>query len=214
MTAPDVDSFVEVILSYDGPLGELKHEYDPAKAKEYYLRTRELKGRKKGSVLPPSSKRVATVRPMVKSRKSNAAEIKKAAEARVAALKGRLDKLEKVLDELTKQAKARSGVNSGGKAPAKTNPKDSKPQTAAQKRDAAKKAKEYRDKNDKDGDPSLAAEAKQLDAKIKKVRERIAKMKAQIANAKKKTQAISKSDAKPNKKNGIERPLNETKERR
>lgn len=33
-----------------------KRPYDPVKAREYYLKTRKLKGRRKGSVAPPESK--------------------------------------------------------------------------------------------------------------------------------------------------------------
>lgn len=36
----------------------LKHEYDSAKAHAYYMRTRELKGRKKGGTKPPTPKRL------------------------------------------------------------------------------------------------------------------------------------------------------------
>lgn len=46
---PDVDGFIDDFL---------QHDYDPVKAREYYLRTRKLKGRKKGitnQVAPPTS---------------------------------------------------------------------------------------------------------------------------------------------------------------
>ena len=39
-----------------------KRPYDPVKAREYYLKTRKLKGRRKGSVAPPESKRPDQIR--------------------------------------------------------------------------------------------------------------------------------------------------------
>lgn len=198
--SPDVEEFLYSLFNSDSAEDILKHEYDPAKAREYYLRTRKLKGRHKGVEKPSSprsSKPVLTAAQVRAKKAANNERLKKIAEARVNRLKARLAKLEKVLDELVKQAKARSGIDSKSKTTPKADPKNAKPLTVAQKREAAKRAKERRDK---EGDPSLSAQAKELDAKIKKVRERISKMRAQIAASKKRIQAKAKSDAKTKSK--------------
>lgn len=54
---------------------ELSHKYDPVKAREYYLRTRKLKGRKKGTTTPPKKTKTS-------ARKANTAKLKKAANER------------------------------------------------------------------------------------------------------------------------------------
>ena len=182
MTTPNAEEFVQELL---GSGISLSHAYDAAKAREYYLRNRELKGRKKGVAQTPAQ-RAAAAAAAQKAKRAKALAEHKAAEARVAELKARLAKLDKLLKELVKQAKARSGIDSKAKPTSKTPDKKAKPLTAAQKRDAAKRAKANREK---DGDQSLSAEAKELEAKIKKVRERIAKMRAQIAAAKKKSKS-------------------------
>lgn len=73
---------------------ELRHEYDPVKAHEYYLRTRELKGRQPGQSQEPESVRVA----------NQAAERERQVEAerqkRREALKARLEELEVRLEQL------------------------------------------------------------------------------------------------------------------
>jgi hypothetical protein len=191
MSPTDLDEFLQGLGVMDRPIDTLLHEYDPAKAREYYLRTRELKGRAvaAGKAASKASKSI-TVKPTVKAKTSSDSDrLKKIAEQRVAALKTRLDKLEKLISELVKQAKARTGADapssdaSGSKSStgAKSS-SDRKPLTAAQKREAAKKAKERREK---DGDQSLSAQAKALDDKIEKAQDRIKKLKAQIAEARK-----------------------------
>lgn len=50
----NAEDFIESILAHSGT-----RYYDPVKAREYYLRTRELKGRQKGSDLKTDQKRQA-----------------------------------------------------------------------------------------------------------------------------------------------------------
>ncbi|AOZ64878.1 hypothetical protein SEA_MAYA_13 [Streptomyces phage Maya] len=145
---------------------EIVHEYDPAKRRAYYLKTRQLKGRTKKGV---------TLKPATKTRAQRQAERRKKLEAEVTALKGRLEKLRKALSVLTEQAKARSGAETK-KTPAKkasSAAKSSTKQTAAQKAKAAKASKEYYEKNK---DKLLEDEVKSLKAKIKTMQERIEKM--------------------------------------
>lgn len=149
---------------------DLEHAYDPVKRREYYLKTRKLKGRKAAAIRTSKSRPTAKPKPPTKTRAQRQAERRRKLEAEVNALKARLEKLRDALAELTKQAKARSGVK-----PASSTPKKStaKKQTAAQKAQAAKQSKEYYEKNK---DEILADEVKSLKGKIKTIQARIEKM--------------------------------------
>ena len=159
-------------------------EYDPAKAREYYLRTRELKGRKKGSAPPPAKGRVAKATVTKLSSKQRAA----ATQAKIDHLKKRLEKLRDALAELVAAAKKRSGVDpkdtKGAKGASSTSNSKLTPQ---QKKQAAARSKEYYEKN-KDKSPD--EQVKALEAQIKSIKARI---KAAIADAKKKPAKKSKS---------------------
>lgn len=157
-------------------------EYDPAKRREYYLRTRKLKGRPKGGRQPA---------PKGKPSPFDSAKLKARRKARLQALQTRLKKLEQELEILVQQAKERSGVSRSEDPTRKKTPTQSKTSTkgsggserkltAKEKRDAAQRSKEYREKNPQ------KTETEQIEAKIRAVREKIAEMKAQIAEAKRK----------------------------
>lgn len=175
----------------------ISHEYDPVKAREYYLRTRELKGRRPGKQDPTSTartgqrtataggrQRIAVPGGQLK-RPANAMtpqQRKAAIEARVTALKGRLARLKVALAELVKQAKIRSGadpadVNKDSKAKPKDtkSAKDKKPQTAAEKK-AAQKA--YEERKKKEGTPE--GQEEKLKAEIERVEEKILEAKERI----------------------------------
>lgn len=110
--------------------------YDPAKAHDYYLRTRKLKGRKKGAA-PTTGKPVPGakgVKPVQKKKKSDPAEITKLkahTAARVAVLKKKLHQLQTELKKRMAEAE-----KSAKKKP-----------TAADKHAKARDAKQYRDKH-------------------------------------------------------------------
>lgn len=167
---------------------DLVHAYDPAKRREYYLKTRKLKGRKptvkRATANGVRSKTSYTVkqRPKAKpkaqskTRAQRQAERTRKLEARVNALKARLEALRAALAELTKQAKSRSGVKPASKKssePSKGTNKKAEKKTASQKAAAAKQSKEYYEKHK---DEILADEIKSLNGKIKTIQERIAKM--------------------------------------
>lgn len=157
---------------------DLQHAYDSAKRREYYLRTRKLKGRKPGVKPAPKPK---------PTRAQRQAARRKKLEAQVEALKGRLEKLRAALKILTEQAQARSGIkpdSSKKKTSSTTKKTDSKKLTTAQKAKAAKASAEYREKNP---DKVLAEEVKSLNAKIKTIQERIAKMRKTSSAGTKKT---------------------------
>lgn len=152
------------------------HDYDAAKRRAYYLRNRQLKGRKP-----------AKAKPSKKTRAQRQAERRKKLEAQVDALKGRLEKLRAVLSELTEQAKKRSGVDTtkaNSKTTSTTKKTPEKKLTAAQKAKAAKASEEYRKKNP---DKALADDVKSLNAKIKTIKEQIAKKRKEGSIGAKKT---------------------------
>lgn len=128
--------------------------YDPAKAREYYLRTRKLKGRKKGQAdptSPQSKKLVAKKRATPKERA--------AARQTVINLTKKLSELNAALKAQMSDAKAK-GRKSATKA--KTSAKEAaKPPSAADKAGAARDAKKYADKNKQ----TLKTKAKQANAK-------------------------------------------------
>lgn len=120
----------------------LMHEhapYDPVKAHAYYIRTRQLKGRKKGAPKPqatftPTRKQHFTVKlangATVRLTEQQLNEQKAYAASRVANIKAKLSLLNTELKKLMAAAEAKK--------------KAQQPQTAAEKAKAAKKAKQYR----------------------------------------------------------------------
>ena len=196
MLNSDTAEFLDELFHEDLFLDELSHAYDPVKAKEYYEKTKVLKGRVKGTTKVVAKTSNSSSASAAKKRASAAkaqaarsAALKAAAEKRVFALKVRLQQMEEALDKLAAQAKARSGVDPKASAPkaatAASKAKDAKPLTAAQKREAAKKAAERREK---ESDQSLSTQEKTLEAKIASVRKRIDKMKVDMEVARQKTQ--------------------------
>ena len=156
----------------------LSHVYDPVKRREYYLRNRQLKGRKHGSG--------KATKPRVKSRAEIAKERHAHLQEQVAALKGRLERLQAALKILVEQAKKRSGVKPAKTAAKKTTTPQkkahAKPQkltTAQKKAKAEAEAKRRREEAIKNGtatNSDLSAEVKSLNERIKTIQARIEKM--------------------------------------
>jgi hypothetical protein len=109
--------------------------YDKTKAHEYYMRTRKLKGRKKGSqVLVPGP---AKGRPMAGTKKPNPQELAKQralATQRVNEIRGKLAELNTRLKKAMADAKEADQKKKAGP-------------TAADKSKAARESKQYRDKH-------------------------------------------------------------------
>lgn len=168
--------------------------YDPVKAREYYLRTRKLKGRQKKGTEEPSSTRpgAKTANPAASRSKSNRSKSEsRRAEllAQQKALRKRLDRLRQVLKKLVEEAKKDAQKNaspvpkkneektkttssSGSSKGGGKDSKDRKPLTAKQKSDRAKKAKEEYEKehpNSLSNDVAILKEqVKDIQGKIKK----------------------------------------------
>lgn len=164
--------------------------YDPVKAREYYLRTRKLKGRVQGSQAPTPSKQPArreTTTPAPRARKagiSTSKQRRKELKAKKAELEKRLDRLREVLRQKVKDAKQlnssaqptkkTSSTESSSKSTtsSRSEKRDRKPETATQKRERAKKAKEAYEKEHPN---TLSQDIEILQEQIKDIRAKIQK---------------------------------------
>lgn len=171
-------------------------DYDPEYARQYYLRNRKLKGRKKGSVVSTPTSHRSTGQPIKAGRvakstlqqKRNASTKRRnAVNTRVKELQAKLKQLEQQLDKLIAQAKSRNGGSSPSKDSKTSSSRAKSGQgerklTASQKSDARKRSKDYYEKNKKPAKPKQNKEA-ELEAKIKVVRQQIAKAREDLADA-------------------------------
>lgn len=162
--------------------------YDPAKAREYYLRTRQLKGRRRGRAEEPSSDRqkASSAKPDSALRASRRGQLL----AEKAKLERRLDELKDALELLVDAAKKRAGVKED-KSEDQSDPKETaaknekskkdKPLTEKQKREKREASKEQ---YEKEQGTSLAQNVDSLRGQVQDVR---AKLEAAIADARRKS---------------------------
>lgn len=166
--------------------------YNPQKAHEYYLRTRQLKGRQPAAAKPTPISRTAQVRtapvkkaavkPAVKTRAQHRREV----EAQIAAFEDRIKRLRETLRALVAAAQARSGVKpkdihkTSSTSKSSSQKKTSTHQTAKQKADAAKRAKAYYEKHKNDTPDKQLADLK---AKMADLEAKIREFKAQADKA-------------------------------
>lgn len=166
----------------------LLHIYDAEKAHDYYLRTRELKGRQAAVEEPPAVKKSAfrpsvqpKAAPKATSSKPTPEQRRAAIAAQVEALRAKLEQLKKVLAELVAQAKARSGVEPEpepmAKEPRNTsdNPRRLTPE---QRAEAAQRSKDWREANP---DKAMDQDAVKLAKQVKAVEEKIQEMREKLA---------------------------------
>jgi len=115
--------------------------YDPAKAHEYYLRTRKLKGRHRGSGEQPAGFAKANE----KRHEGAKAKQKRELAATIQRLEGKLQKLEALIRKRVHEA---ASEDRKGKAKKERAAKEKdKPKSAAEKAKAARESEKYRDKN-------------------------------------------------------------------
>ena len=155
--------------------------YDPIKAREYYLRTRNLKGRQGGVEQTPtsSSKSVVPVR-IIKSvspLKVTSKQRQDAVNARVSDLRKRLDTLKITLQELVKQSKTNTKRDNESVKRETSQGRSEKRSdlTTKQKREASTRSKDFYEKNKKPSDTPVDVEEN-----IRKVREKIKKIRAEL----------------------------------
>lgn len=162
--------------------------YDPAKRREYYLRTRELKGRKTGSSRPEALSKV-------KSKNESAS---KAAAAKVARLTGKINKLNAKLKETKKLLAEKRREEQKSRASKKaTEKKNSDGKTTASERAASKK---YRDSNRtkiaskrKSSASSKSSSTKPADMSVEQLEDRVTDIMATIQIAKSQVRKASTS---------------------
>ena len=149
--------------------------YDPVKAHEYYLRTRQLKGRKKGSTYSVRSRSGKTV--VLTQRELN--EQRAYAVTRINNIKTKLVELNTKLREALKEA---------GEKKAKAERKADKAPTAAEKSEAARESKKYRDKHQQELS-SKRAKATKSRSKTSTENDPVATLQAKIGEIKKRLSA-------------------------
>lgn len=150
--------------------------YDPVKRREQYLRTRQLKGRRKGSLQPTSGGSRSQT-----PTHSTANSKKQQAEARLAALKQRLEQLRDLLAKKVEQAKSEAGVEtkkdaSPNKATSSKSGGSKGTTTAKEKRENRERYEKYKKENpDKPAskDPSVQSEIEQVQKQIREVRQKL-----------------------------------------
>lgn len=152
-------------------------EYNPAERRAYYLRTRELKGRKPSSGTPNGGTRQtltfsksSPTKTQTVVTKNDAAGRQAAIKQKVGLLKQRLDQLNKKLAEVREKARKKNDKKKEGATSSdsstKSDSKDQKPLTATQKREKAEKEKERYEKEEKVKEPETE---EQILAEIRKV---------------------------------------------
>jgi hypothetical protein len=161
--------------------------YDPQKAHEDYLRRRELHPRQPGETPDPAQGNAKQTPPP-----KTATQLRQETEVRVLKLQAKLKKLKVLLDQMLKEAKARSGITTPAKSDTPTE-KEAKPLSEKDKAEAAKRSKEYYDKKKKAEDPStqeqsVKDEIAKVQAKIQKIRD---ELKASIQGARDQVSRIS-----------------------
>jgi hypothetical protein len=177
--------------------------YDPVKAHEYYLRTRQLKGRRPGAQMQPNSSprngsNGSTApqkrQPARNPQRPNRQQLQSQADQRTDALKVRIARLKAVLERLVAEAKQRSGVKTPQKKDAHKTPESQKKPAAKQPHHhLTQKEKEAKKKYDEQHkkpahqkppqektDQELKDEIDQLRGKIEAVRQQL---KAAVKNA-------------------------------
>ena len=126
--------------------------YDPVAAREYYLRTRKLKGRRRGSAVEPRTERRRGSRTDPRTGKTRQQIARDARTKQRKLLTDHIQLLEKSLKKLDalirKKAHEESREDRKGKAKKERASKErDKPKSAAEKAEAARKNEKYRDKH-------------------------------------------------------------------
>jgi hypothetical protein len=182
----------------------LAHLYDPQKAHEYYLKNRELKGRKPGQEQDASGgDRPNAQGPLAGKTKMQIAQGAKATQRKelAAAIKGlqeRLKKLEALIKTREHEEKSHDRKSTAKKERA-AKEKD-KPKSAAEKSKAARENKKFRDKHkqslknkakkDHGGGKKDGKDSSNKKHSVSELKSLATKVKGQIAVAKQKLAAL------------------------
>lgn len=183
----------------------LMHLYDPQKAHEYYLKNRELKGRKpgQGDVSGNQMPGASTQDPRTGKTRQQIAKDAKANQRKqlAAAIKGLQDRLNKLEALIKKREHEEKSTDRKSKAKKERAAKErDKPKSAAEKAKATRENEKYRDKHKQE----LKSKAKKHDGKsgggkkgssdkkhsVSELKSLATKVKGQIAVAKQKLAAL------------------------
>lgn len=159
--------------------------YDAAKAREYYLRTRQLKGRR------PTAQVASIGRPV--ARGASNAEMRlsrrKKLEAEKAKLEKRIEELKNALESLVRQTKRRAGISASEDAQKGSDPKEQADRNTRDKKDKPLTEKQKADKREaskeqyeKEKGMTLSREVEALRDQTKDIR---VKLEAAIEDARK-----------------------------
>lgn len=159
--------------------------YDAAKAREYYLRTRQLKGRR------PTAQVASIGRPV--ARGASNAEMRlsrrKKLEAEKAKLEKRIEELKNALESLVRQVKRRAGISASEDAQKGSDPKEQADRNTRDKKDKPLTEKQKADKREaskeqyeKEKGMTLSREVEALRDQAKDIR---VKLEAAIEDARK-----------------------------
>ncbi len=159
--------------------------YDAAKAREYYLRTRQLKGRR------PTAQVASIGRPV--ARGASNAEMRlsrrKKLEAEKAKLEKRIEELKNALESLVRQTKRRAGISASEDAQKGSDPKEQADRNTRDKKDKPLTEKQKADKREapkeqyeKEKGMTLSREVEALRDQAKDIR---VKLEAAIEDARK-----------------------------
>lgn len=161
--------------------------YDPAKRREYYLRTRELKGRKKGTSGKVATSKVGKSSGSLDSKASDRAR----STAKIARLSDKVKRLNVALAEARKLlSEKRRSEQKSRETQRKEDKRNSDGKSTAKEKAAAKK---YRDKNrakiaekeKSDSGPKKPSEMSidELQTRVKRIESAIKSAKSQIREA-------------------------------
>lgn len=179
---------------HDGTILMHKIPYDPVKAHEYYIRTRQLKGRKKGSKLVRTSNRSAVKSPTFRVNLGNGKTVdltaKQLAEQKAYAAE-RVTKIKKKLGELN--TKLRKAMSEARNKKARAEREGKKAPSASDRSKAARESKEYRKEHKQELATDRKKEAKKSAKKdpVEDLTDRITEIKDKLTDAVAKQRALS-----------------------
>ena len=145
--------------------------YDPAKAHEYYLRTRQLKGRKAASptyTVRTGRKSVTLTGRQLAEQKANVAE-------RISAIKTKLAELTVKINKLVSETK---------KNTSETKREAKKAPTASEKSEAARESEKYRDKHKQELSTKRKTDSTNKSAKSKSEKDAVVALEVKISEVK------------------------------
>lgn len=167
--------------------------YDATKAREYYLRTRELKGRKPAQSAPavvrmPGKKKpisVARSAPAKVSPPKSSKQLREESRKRIDSLNKKLVRLKGVLTKLLADSKSGKKTTEAKGGKAKASGGSDRKLTSAQKNEQAKRSKDFYDKNKKKLAPKKDDKptAKDVEKQIAETRAKIKQVQTQLKAA-------------------------------